>query len=134
MRKDWTELELTIVYYVTEYGPHGCIKSPSGFMSGNEIIEYLGHGKESFSYCHNRFKSLLGYENANGRKYMYTSTKAQKAIVKKYANTTVSQLRLIISELSNELSLKSSDNTLPDKESSLERTKTALGGQLSFDF
>lgn len=133
MRKNWTELQLTIVYYVVKYGAHGAVQTASGFMSVEEIVAYLGHGEESFMYCHSKFRTILGYSPGEGR-VAYLATAKQRGIVERYQNTTVSQLRLIISELSNELSLKSDSNILLETKDSLELTLDTFTNQLSFDF
>jgi hypothetical protein len=134
MKKAWTELELTIVYYVVKHGVHGAVRSreTGSFLNERDICFFLDHGTRSYAAAVSKFKYVLGipqyvdvYANA---------TKTQKAIVEKYANTTVSQLRLIIQAGLNELYSKSNNNTLENKESSLERTETKPGDQLSFDF
>jgi hypothetical protein len=134
MRKSWTELELTIVYYIVKHGVHGAIRNrkTGTFLNEREVCFFLDHGQRSYLAAISKFKYVLGipqfadpYVNA---------TKTQKAIVEKYVNTTVSQLRLIIQAGLDELYSKSNNNTLGNKESSLERTETKPGDQLSFDF
>ena len=134
MRKQWTELELTIVFYVVKHGVHGAVRNreTGKFLNEREICDFLKHGQRSYSLVESKFKYVLGIlQVAN----VYTNaTKTQKAIVEKYANTTVSQLRLIIQRGLDELKSKSNSNTLENDKSSLERTKTKPGDQLSLDF
>ena len=134
MKKKWTELELIIVYYVVKHGVHGAVRNEETgkFLNEREIDLFLGHGLKSFLHCHDKFRFLLGLPQNSFPGV--NPTKAQKAIVDKYANTTVSQLRLIIQRGLNELKSKSNDNVLEKKESSVGRRKPSSGEQLSLDF
>ena len=134
MKKKWTELELTIVYYTVKHGVHGAIRNreTGKFLNEREVCSFLGHGAVSYTTVRSSFKHALGIPVAN-IKY-FKSTKSQKAIVEKYANTTVSQLRLVIQRGLDELKLKSNDNILENDKSSPERLKIAPGHQYGINF
>tara|TARA_R110002012_G_scaffold304110_1_gene506573 strand:- start:206 stop:664 length:459 start_codon:yes stop_codon:yes gene_type:complete len=143
MKKQWTELELTIVYYVVKHGAHGAIKSDGGkFFKEAEIESFLGHGKKSYNYCKSRFKTLLGISLKNDEYPGYNPSVLQRAIAIRYQNTTVSQMRVIINKGLEELKKESNDNVLENDKSPLESMKTSLNGksepspgdQLSLDF
>jgi hypothetical protein len=134
MRKSWTELELTIVYYVVKHGVHGAVRNreTGGFLNEREVCLFLDHGTSSYMAAVYKFKYILGIPQFAGG---YTNpTKTQQEIVAKYANTTVSQLRLVIQAGLDELYSESNNNTLSENESLLERTRTKPGDQLSLDF
>ena len=134
MKKKWTELELTIVYYVVKHGAHGAIRNreTGQFLTEREIDLFLGHGLKSFLHCHDKFRFLLGLPQNSFPGI--NPTKSQKAIVEKYANTTVSQLRLVIQRGLDELKLKSNSNTLGNDKGSPERLKIASGYQYGINF
>lgn len=142
MKKQWTELELTIVYYVVKHGVHGAVrnKETGQFLNENEIIRFLDHGTRSYMAVVSKFRYVLGIPQLAD---VYTNaTKTQKSIVEKYANTTVAQMRVIINKGLEELKKESNDNTLENDKSSLEPAKASSnsksgvnpGEQLSLDF
>ena len=134
MKKEWTELELTIVYYVVKHGVHGAVRNrkTGSFLNERDIYFFLDHGRGSYLAAISKFKHLLGIPQFADS--YANPTKTQKAIVEKYANTTVSQLRLIIQRGLDELKLKSNDNILENDKSSPERLKIAPGHQYSINF
>lgn len=123
MKRKWTELELTIVYYIVKHGVHGAIRNreTGGFLNEREICDFLNHGQGSYLATVSKFKNALGIPVAN-LKY-FKPTKVQKDIIKKYSNTTVSQLRLAIKSALDELSFKSDGNVLENDKSSRESLK-----------
>ena len=143
VRKKWTELELTIVYYIVKHGVGGIINY-IGNRAYSElgIIFFLGHGQKSYFHCRSKFKTLLGIRLRDFELPGYNPTNAQKAIVLKYENTTASELRKIINEGLEELKKENNSNTLKNDKSPLKLTKQAsndksepkAGDQLSFDF
>ena len=54
-------------------------------------------------------------------------------MVKEYADKTVSQMRIIISELLEDSKTESNDNILPEKESSSDGSKQVSDGQYKLD-
>ena len=134
MKKEWTELELTIVYYVVKHGVHGAIRNreTGKFLNEKELCSFLGHGQRSYTLVVSKFKYVFGIIQLAD---VYTNaTKSQNVIIDKYANTTVSQLRLVIQRGLDELKLKSNDNILENDKSSPERLKIASGHQYSINF
>jgi hypothetical protein len=99
MRRQWTRIELLIVYYVAKYGAHGCLKKEGGgFLNELGICNYLNHGTESYLICKDKFKFELGFKMDDSSN-AYNPSMRHKSIVWNYRNTTVSQMRMVILEL-----------------------------------
>ena len=133
MRKKWTELELTIVYYVTRYGAHGYLKKEDGaFMNSREICDYLGHGEASYLHCKDKFRYAMGYKITNSAN-AYNPSVAQRTIVKKYANKTISQMRTIISDYELEVVVYGEVMNLPKHELEIKEVETEHKDQYKLD-
>ena len=130
----WTNLQLTIVYYIVKHGAHGCIKNneTGKFLTELEIVTEVGHGMKSYIYCKGRFSQMLGYD-VDQYVYRGTPTNRQKSIVAQYQNFTVSEMRIVISDLINELYSKINDNILQKEEKPLEVTKETPSVQYRLD-
>ena len=136
-KKQWTELQLLIVYYIARFGLYGALPFNNGVVKSNDVIDYLGHGYKSFQHCYSKFCFIVGIELPDEFSILYPGynpSQSQRGIVKLMANKTVSQVRKLIWDEVRALESESNINTLDNEESSLEQPKTTPNGQLIINF
>jgi hypothetical protein len=134
MRKQWTELQLLLVFYFLKYGNTHGIKDK--IIPFSDYVKLTGHSNSSFWTTYNKFANRLNFK-PNPAYEIYQTTLKMEDVIDRFGTYTTSQLRTYISNLivkanSKESSNQSGTNVSKEKDNVLNRSKTNI--QLTFDF